>query len=114
MKFGDWGEEQAARYVAKMGYEIVERNFRCKAGEIDIIARDGRVLCFVEVKARSSLTFGRPSEAITKIKRLHLLRTAQFYLLLHNITESETRIDVIEILKIGGKTYVNHIENALG
>ncbi len=113
MKFGDWGEEQAARYLEKLGYEILERNFRCKAGEIDIIALEGGVLCFVEVKTRSSLSFGYPSEAVTRLKRLHLLRAAKFYLLLYNLTATETRIDIVEILKVDGKTYVNHIEDAI-
>lgn len=113
MKFGDWGEQKAVRYLEKLGYKIVECNFRCKAGEIDIIARLEDVLCFFEVKTRNSLAFGRPSEAINKIKKHHILRTAQFYLLLNNIIDADSRIDVIEILKVDGKTYINHIENAI-
>jgi len=113
MKFGDWGEQKAVRYLEKLGYEIVECNFRCKAGEIDIIARLEDLICFFEVKTRSSLAFGRPSEAINKTKKRHILRTAQVYLLLHNTMETDMRIDVIEILKVDGKTYVNHIENAI-
>lgn len=114
MKLGDWGEGQAARYLEKQGYKLVERNFRCKMGEIDLIAWHDGVLCFFEVKTRQSLSFGQPSEAVTRIKQKHIRRTAQVYLLSRNWTHVETRIDVIEILKYGDKTYIHHIENAVG
>ena len=114
MKLGDWGEDQAAGYLEKKGYKLIERNFRCKTGEIDLIAWHVGVLCFFEVKTRKSLDFGQPSEAVTRVKQQHIRRTAQVYLLSKNWTDVETRIDVIEILKYGEKTYINHIENAVG
>ncbi|HKM40245.1 MAG TPA: YraN family protein, partial [bacterium] len=77
---GKQGEEFAQRYLARLGYRIIERNFSCPIGEIDLIAQDGNTLVFIEVKTRSSLRFGLPEEAVTRTKQQKLRNVASYYL----------------------------------
>jgi putative endonuclease len=96
---GRRGEEAAALYLASLGFRILERRFRTAAGEIDIVAREGDTLAFVEVKARSSVSYGRPAEAVGGRKRARLLRAAALYLLGHGGPDQSCRFDVVEILE---------------
>ena len=114
LAFGLSGEECAANWLAKEGYTILERRFRCQMGEIDIIARQGRVIVFVEVKARRSAGFGSPAEAVTWGKQRKLLRTAQLWLLQKGLTDTACRMDVIEILQQEEAPLIHHIPNAFG
>ncbi len=92
-------EQKAADFLMKQGYQLLERNFRCKLGEIDLIAKDGSYLCFIEVKYRSSTTKGFPAEAINYNKIRRITRTAQFYLLSHKISQNTPcRFDAVVIL----------------
>lgn len=111
MSFGSWGEKVAEKYLSNKGLQIVERNFRCKAGEIDLIARDGNCLVFIEVKTRSNLDFGLPCEAITKMKLNHLRHTIAYYQKKNKLDGADLRIDVVEILYWEGQTFFHHIEN---
>jgi putative endonuclease len=77
---GDAAEELAAGYLQRAGLKLVERNYRCRFGEIDVIARDGATLVFVEVRMRTSERFGGAAASITATKRAKLLRTARHYL----------------------------------
>ena len=79
-QLGKIGENLASEYLEKQGYLILERNFACRQGEIDIIAKDEKEFVFVEVKTRKSLKFGYPAEAVTNIKRKHMQKAAQYYL----------------------------------
>lgn len=93
-------EQRAAAFLIKNDYLILAKNFRCKAGEIDLIARDGAYLCFIEVKYRSGTTKGYPAEAINLNKIRRITRTAQFYMLLHQIPqETPCRFDAVVILE---------------
>lgn len=93
---GAWGEKQAADFLSLHGVPVVARNYRTSAGEIDLIAKEGNELVFVEVKTRSSLNYGYPEEAVTAQKIEHLLEAAESYLLEH--LEIQTwRMDVIAI-----------------
>ncbi len=95
---GKSGEDLAARYLAAHGYRLRERNYRCPAGEIDIIAESGGVLCFIEVKQRSGLSYGFPAEAVTRAKQRHIVRTAQHYLQSHpGLAKRPCRFDVIAL-----------------
>ena len=94
------GESVADEYLKNIGYRILDRNFSTKVGEIDIVARDGNTLVFIEVKARDSVAFGRPVESIT--------RAAQWYLIAKRKQNCLCRFDVIEVLR----GQVNHIKNA--
>ena len=100
---GNKGEEIACSHLKKLGYKILERNFRIRGGEIDIVAMDKEELVFVEVKARYSHQYGLPVEAITPWKIKALLKTAMFYLLKINWGEKPYRIDVVAIDFIDSK-----------
>lgn len=114
IKTGQSGEKTAAAYLKQNGYEVIERNFRCKAGEIDLILKKQNVLIFAEVKTRSSLKFGRPSESITKDKIRHIRKTAIWYIQFDSeqYRDLDIRFDVVEILRQEGQTYINHLEGA--
>lgn len=112
---GRRGEDIAANYLAKKGYKIIDRNFRLRNGEIDIVAMHKNVLVFVEVKTRTSQDFGTPFEAITPWKINTLLRVAQYYKLTHPKLPEQLRIDAISVeLKDFGKPVIEHIENISG
>ncbi|MDF2511524.1 MAG: hypothetical protein K0S04_1390 [Herbinix sp.] len=98
-KVGTNFEQKAADFLTEHGYRLLERNFRCKLGEIDLIAKDGAYLCFIEVKYRSSATKGFPAEAINYHKIRRITRTAQFYMLSHKISsDTPCRFDAVVIL----------------
>lgn len=91
-------EQIAAEYLKTMGYLITETNFRCRQGEIDLIARDGEYLVFVEVKYRADSRAGEPEEAVTPAKRRTILQVARFYLYCHRLPETtKCRFDVVAI-----------------
>lgn len=111
---GRWGEDVAAQYLENLGYVILERNVRSEFGEIDLLARQGSVLVFVEVKARSSNDFGYPEEAVTETKQQHLLDAAQNYLQLHPELDGDWRVDVVAISRRkNSPPEIVHFENAL-
>ena len=94
---GRKGEQMAADALRERGYSIVELNFRCRYGEIDLIAEDKDDLVFVEVKTRRGTAFGRPEEAVTLTKRRKLAQVASYYLDLRNEGDRSWRIDVVAI-----------------
>ena len=106
---GKLGENLATKYIISLGYKILERNFRCKFGEIDIIAKDKQELVFIEVKTRTNTKFGNPAEAVNSIKKSHILKTAKYYLYIHKLSNKRIRIEVIEIY-LSNKYYINHIK----
>ena len=93
---GQCGEDIATDLLKKKGCKIVQRNFTCKTGEIDIIAKDKENLIFVEVKTRRSDKFGTPAEAVTYNKKQNIVKTAKMYLL-KNPTDLNIRFDIIEV-----------------
>ena len=96
---GSRHEEQAAAYLTGRGYRILEQNYRCRLGELDLIARDGRYLVFIEVKYRSSGRSGDPAEAVNPAKQGRIIRTARYYLMKQGYgTETPCRFDVVSIL----------------
>lgn len=95
---GERGESIAAAYLRGQKFVIVERNFRCKAGEVDIIARDGKTLVFVEVKARRTLSFGPPQASVTPFKQRQISKAALIWLAKNRLHEASARFDVIAIL----------------
>ena len=123
---GRWGEALAADYLLKLGYSIIDRNARTPYGEIDLVARwmeggmvgisEARpVTVFVEVKTRSSHTYGLPEEAVTARKQAHLLAAAQAYLQQHPELVGDWRIDVIAIQRYhpAQAPTIRHFENAI-
>ncbi len=111
-RVGRWGEQAAADYLEKQGYEILARNYRTAHGEVDIIARQENVLVFVEVKARSSNRFGYPEQSVTPRKRMHIMSAAEMYVRKH--PEFHTwRVDVIAVEGETGEAKVTHFENVV-
>lgn len=110
---GNLGEDLASEYLEEQGYKIIERNFRCKLGEVDIIAMDAEEIVFVEVKTRKVLVYGQPKDAVNKIKQKHIYKAAEYYLLINNCLDAYTRIDVIEIYFEEMKYKINHIKKAV-
>jgi putative endonuclease len=107
---GQQGEELAANYLAGVGLQILERNWRCKEGEIDIVALDQRVLVVCEVKTRSGVRFGTPLEAVTRQKALRLRRLAIRWITDRGLVFEQIRIDVIGVLRTGsGEFSVEHV-----
>jgi putative endonuclease len=110
---GTRGEDMAVRFLKRKGYSILERNFRCPAGELDIIARDGGTLVFVEVKTRADSLFGHPLEAVHSRKR-RKMKTAALHYLSQLKGEEPARFDIVSItMKTGGKE-IEHIRDAFG
>lgn len=110
---GKKGEDTAEKYLIKNGYEIIERNFSCRQGEIDIIAKDKDEVIFIEVKTRTNTEYGRPIDSITYFKQNHILKSIKYYLYLNKLENEYIRIDVIEIFFKNNKFYINHIKNAI-
>ena len=92
------GEALAGKILKKKGYKILKRNYVSKYGEIDIVAYDRGIICFVEVKTRRSENYGPPELAVTKEKRKRIVRTALNYLTINNIEDTDCRFDVVSIL----------------
>ena len=109
-KVGVWGENVAVEYLKSKGYKIVERNFRCRFGEIDIIAEDGDVLTFVEVRTRFEGEKNPPQLSVNNKKQNHISRVAKYYIMLKKIKDVVCRFDVVAINKKDMK--IEHIINA--
>ncbi len=111
-RLGKSGEEKIAKYLKRNGYSIIIKNYRCKLGEIDIIAKDGSDLVFIEVKTRSGLSHGSPAEAVNKRKQRQISRAAQCYLAEQQLFDSPARFDVISVLSNNSNHHIDHICNA--
>src|SRR3970282_601959 len=109
---GQEGERLAERYLRKKGYKLVERNYRCAVGELDLIVLDRRIVVFVEVKTRTGHGFGSPLEAVEFRKQRKMIQAAQFFLSAKGLQQREARFDVIGISWPGREPVLEHIENA--
>ncbi|MGH7874560.1 MAG: YraN family protein [Candidatus Binatia bacterium] len=109
---GKEGERLAEQYLKHKGYKLVERNYRCAAGELDLIVLDGRVVVFVEVKTRTGQGFGSPLEAVEFRKQRKMIQAAQYFLSEKRLHQRDARFDVVGISWPGRGPVVEHIENA--
>ena len=111
---GSLGEGISESHLKNLGYKILDKNFRCKCGEIDLIAVNKSYICFIEVKTRYGLNFGMPAESVGYSKQHKIYKTAQVYIMMKNIHNFNFRFDVIEItLNNSNNDFsVNHIEDA--
>jgi putative endonuclease len=109
---GKEGEKVAERYLRKKGYRVVERNYRCMSGEVDLIVLDRRVIVFVEVKTRTGHRFGTPLEAVEFRKQRKMIQAAQFFLNQKKLYQRDARFDVVGISWPGDDPVVEHIQNA--
>lgn len=108
---GKIGEAMATNYLIDRGYYILDRNFRWKTGEIDIIASKKEILIFIEVKTRTNINYGYAYEAVNRKKQKRIINTAFYYIKLNKMYNYQLRFDIIEVyLKKDNK--INHFENA--
>jgi len=111
---GKRGQEIAEDFLRKKGGKILERNYRVRTGEIDLIVHLGEYVVFVEVKFRSGISYGLPREAVGGAKQQKIIRTAMHYISARKLDNQDFRFDVVEVLEQGGRVFVNHIEDAFG
>ncbi|MCG3207938.1 MAG: hypothetical protein FOGNACKC_01539 [Anaerolineae bacterium] len=111
---GRRGEEIAAHYFLQRDYTILHRNWRCPAGELDIVLQKDETIIFVEVRTRTSTRYGSPEESITPAKQQRLIELAHLYLQENSPPHRHWRIDVVAIAMRHGRPWVNHLENAVG
>jgi putative endonuclease len=97
-ELGRLGEDTANKYLLRNGYTVLEKNFRTRFGEIDIIARDGKYLVFIEVKARNGTKYGYPREAVDKYKQVKIIHMAEIYILRKKLNDIPVRFDVVEVI----------------
>lgn len=112
-EIGKLGEDLAVKYLKQKGYKIIERNFTCKQGEIDIICIDKKELVFIEVKTRTNDKFGKPVEAVDVNKKKHLFKAIKYYLYSRNLENEYVRIDVIEVYLYEQSYRINHIKQII-
>lgn len=115
-RLGRRAEELVAGYLSQRGWQVLQRNYRCRWGEVDLVARDGDCLVFVEVRAKRGDAFGTPLESITAKKMARLRSTAETYLQENGLADRSWRIDVaaLELTRQGGVRWIEVLENAVG
>jgi putative endonuclease len=110
---GQWGEKAACRYLIKKGLTILETNYRCPAGEIDIIGRDKEFLVFIEVKTRRSTSYGLPMESIHYNKQKKYAKIALYFIKGKKLFDMNYRFDIVEVYVTNNRTdKINHLPNA--
>lgn len=109
---GAYGEDVAVQYLENRGYRIVQRNFRCPLGEIDLVAMEGKYLVFIEVKCRTSRRFGHPAEAVDSRKQRRLGRLAHYFLKKYDLHGHACRFDVVSLLPNKSGWSVELFQNA--
>ena len=110
---GKYGEDVAERYLVQKGYKILERNFLCRQGELDIIAETKEYIVFIEVKTRSNTLYGNPINAVDFNKRKHMYKVAKYFLHIRGWERRYVRFDAIEVYIEKGFARVNHIPQIL-
>lgn len=110
--FGHDGEAAAERFLREAGYVILVRNYRCRSGEIDLIALDGEVLVFIEVKARSADGYGDPFDAVDDHKQHRVIRAAEWYVHENDLHGRDARFDVVGVWRDGGQLHCELIRDA--
>jgi len=106
------GQLAAEKFLQRKGYRILDRNYRIRSGEVDLIAAHGTYIIFIEVKFRRNLDYGLPREAVTKTKTQQIIKTAMHYITKKALHEQDIRFDVVEVLEVENELQINHIENA--
>ena len=114
-EIGKWGENLACRYLEENNYKVIERNFYCRQGEIDIIAKDSKKgeIVFVEVKTRTNFKYGNPAEAVNKKKKKHIKQVINYYIYIRKLYNITIRIDVIEVYIQKNNCKINHLKQIL-
>ncbi len=110
-EIGKIGEEEVCKYLVKNNYEILNRNFLCKCGEIDIVAKEKDEYVFIEVKTRMSKKFGVPAEAVDINKQKHIINATRYYTYINSLENKNIRFDVVEVYLNKNNKLINHIKN---
>lgn len=111
-RLGTEGERAAEKYLRRQRYVIVQRNYRCRAGEVDLVALDGDTVVFVEVKTRTQPGFGSPLEAVDPRKQRQIQRAAQYYLTENRLQDRNARFDVVGVWWEGGEMRCELVRSA--
>lgn len=112
IRLGRKGEDEAVRFLSSLGYRLLERNYRSRFGEVDLIAKDGAAIVFVEVKTRASDLYGTPKHSVDNRKQRRISLASQDYMVRNGLTESEARFDVVSIMEGNSGFTVEHVKNA--
>ena len=112
-ELGKLGEDEAVKYLIKNGCIILDRNYNCAQGELDIVALDKNEIVFVEVKTRRSAYYGEPAEAVNYYKLKHMISSIKYYLYKRNLEDEFIRIDIIEVYIKQDRIKINHIKNVI-
>jgi putative endonuclease len=112
LDLGRWGEDLALKKVKKLGYRCIARNYRCPLGEVDLIARDGDTLVFIEIKTRRGRSLEYAKEAVNQRKRRQLSKVALAYMKANGFEDASARFDVVVINLNGGKQEIEVVRNA--
>lgn len=112
LDLGELGEKLAQKKIKSLGYKCIEKNYRCPLGEIDLIAKDGDCLVFIEIKTRKGRSIGYAKEAVDQRKKRHISKVALAYMKSNNCVDVKSRFDVIAINIKGGKEEIEVISNA--
>lgn len=107
---GKYGEDRASEFLQRLGYQLIDRNWRCDVGEIDIVARDSDCLVFAEVKTRTRVGFGHPFEAITSAKMKKMRQLVGEWCRVHQISSVQVRLDAISVLISQGRIHIEHLK----
>lgn len=107
---GRYGEDRACEHLERIGFEILDRNFHCREGELDIVAQDGQTIVFIEVKTRTSDIAGHPFEAITASKQARIRRLAAEWCQRHQVNRVQVRMDAIAVMLRGGRVAIEHLK----
>jgi putative endonuclease len=111
IEIGRYGEQLAAAFLEKKGFQVLVRNYRASYTEIDLIVKRGDWIIFVEVKTRTSMAFGEPEQAVSKLKARHIFRAAEHYIFSTN-WQGHVRFDVVSV-KLGIEPVIDHFEDAI-
>jgi len=109
---GNYGEDTAVKFLQKNKYKIIEQNYSCKFGEIDIIAKDKNILVFVEVKSRTNEKYGTPGMAVNYYKKKNIINTAKHYIMKNKLQNEFCRFDVVEVFVTDDDNNIRLIKNA--
>jgi putative endonuclease len=112
LDLGKWGEDLALKKVKKLGYKCIARNYRCPVGEVDLIAKDGDTLVFIEIKTRRGRSLGYAKEAVNQRKRRQLSKVALAFMKTNGCSETRARFDVVVINLDGGSQEIEVVRNA--
>lgn len=107
---GNYGENIAIQYLKKKYYKILDKNYKTRFGEIDIVAERDNVIIFIEVKLRKSIKYGYPVESVNRIKLKRIKNVAKYFIMVNRLETKQIRFDIIEVYLVSQEIFLNHIK----